>query len=147
MTDEIAGLPPSMRERVSFYLYRDAITATGLADGILRELDLTARQVGILTLVIEREPMSQRALGETIGVDRTTMVALVDDLERRGYVERHRDPEDRRAFLIQPTEAGAAAQKRAVELLDECERRYLAVLNPEEQRHLLQLLARLYNRP
>ncbi|MBO0686370.1 MAG: MarR family transcriptional regulator [Candidatus Dormibacteraeota bacterium] len=147
MTDEIDGLPPSMRERVSFYLYRDAITATGLADGILRELDLTARQVGILTLVIEREPMSQRALGETIGVDRTTMVALVDDLERRGYVERHRDPEDRRAFLIQPTEAGAAAQKRAVELLDECERRYLAVLDPEEQRQLLQLLARLYNRP
>ena len=135
-----------MRERVSFYLYRNAIAATGLADGILRELELSARQVGILTLVTELEPMSQRALGETIGVDRTTMVALVDDLERRGYVERHRDPEDRRAFLIKPTTAGAAAQRRAVELLDECERRYLAVLTPDEQRQLLQLLARLHDR-
>jgi DNA-binding MarR family transcriptional regulator len=151
MADEIAetatglpGLPPSMRERVSFYLYRTALAATALADATLREMGLTARAVGILTLIVEREPMSQRALGDTLGVDRTTMVALLDDLEARGYVERRRHPDDRRAFLIQPTAAGEAAQRRAVELLDECERSYLAGFSPEERRQLLGLLARLF---
>lgn len=133
-----------MAERISFLLYRNAITASALADEMLRELGLTARAVGILTMVVEREPMTQRALGASIGVDRSTMVVLLDDLEGKGLVRRARHPEDRRAFLIEPTEAGVAAQKRALQLLDRCEGRYLGVLSRREQDQLRELLARLY---
>jgi DNA-binding MarR family transcriptional regulator len=135
-----------MVERISFLLYRNAITATALADDMLRPLELTARAVGILTLVVEREPMTQRALGASIGVDRSTMVILLDDLEGKGLVTRVRHPDDRRAFLIEPTEAGRSAQRRALELLDRCEERYLGVLSPREQGQLRDLLARLYTR-
>jgi DNA-binding MarR family transcriptional regulator len=135
-----------MAERISFLLYRNAITATALADDMLRPLELTARAVGILTMVVEREPMTQRALGASIGVDRSTMVILLDDLEGKGLVTRVRHPDDRRAFLIEPTEAGRSAQRRALELLDQCEERYLGVLSPREQGQLRDLLARLYTR-
>ena len=133
-----------MGERISFLLYRNAITATALADEMLGELGLTARAVGILTMVIEREPMTQRALGAWIGVDKSTMVALLDALEGKGLVRRARHPRDRRAFLIEPTDAGVAAQKRALQLLDQCEQRYLGVLSPSEQGQLRDMLARLH---
>lgn len=133
-----------MGERISFLLYRNAITASALADEMLGELGLTARAVGILTMVIEREPMTQRSLGASIGVDKSTMVGLLDELEGKGLVRRSRHPQDRRAFLIEPTDAGIAAQKRALQLLDRCEERYLKVLSPSEQDQLRKMLARLY---
>src|SRR5215469_925915 len=99
---ERKGLPPSMRDRVPFLLYRAAELSHSLANDMLARIQLTARQVGILTL------------GDMLRVDRTTMVSLVDDLERKGYVVRQRHPRDRRAFLVQPTEAGRAAKAQAM---------------------------------
>ena len=51
-------------------------------------------------------PMSQQALGEYIGKDRTTIVAIVDELEQEGLVERRRNPADRRAYALQVTPRG-----------------------------------------
>ena len=82
--------PPSMRDRVPFLLYRAAEQSHSLANDMLARIELNARQVGILTLVIEREPMTQKALGDMLRIDRTTMVALIDDLERKGLVVRQR---------------------------------------------------------
>jgi DNA-binding MarR family transcriptional regulator len=48
----------------------------------------------------ERGSLSQQAIGERLRIDRTTMVALIDDLERGGYVKRERNPHDRRAYVI-----------------------------------------------
>jgi DNA-binding MarR family transcriptional regulator len=47
-------------------------------------------------------------------IDRTTMVALLDDLEAKGYVARQRHPHDRRAFLVHPTDSGRLAKVDAV---------------------------------
>ena len=102
-----------MRDRVPFLLYRASEHSHALANSMLAQVGLTARQAGILTLIIEREPMTQKALGEILGIDRTTMVALIDDLERKGLVARQRHPRDRRAFLVCPTESGQAAKAEA----------------------------------
>jgi DNA-binding MarR family transcriptional regulator len=108
-----------MRDRVPFLLYRAAEQSHSLANDMLARIDLNARQVGILTLVTEREPMTQKALGDMLRIDRTTMVALIDDLERKGFVVRQRHPRDRRAFLVWPTESGRTAKIEAVAILDD----------------------------
>src|SRR5262245_57513983 len=125
--------PPSMRDRVPFLLYRAAEQSHSLANDMLARMALTARQVGILTLVIEREPMTQKALGDALRIDRTTMVALIDDLEAKGYVARQRHPRDRRAFLVHPTDPGRAAKIAAVGIPDEQQRRFLTPLNQTTQ--------------
>jgi DNA-binding MarR family transcriptional regulator len=140
------ALPPSMRDRVPFLLYRAAEMSHSLANQMLAEMALSARQVGILTMVTELEPMTQKALADALRIDRTTMVALLDDLEDKGYVARQRHPRDRRAFLVHPTDTGRAAQVAAVRILDEQQRRFLAPLTPAERRQLADLLTRL-NRP
>ena len=138
------GLPPSMRDRVPFLLYRAAEASHALANQMLAEVGLAARQAGILTMVTELGPMTQRALADALRIDRTTMVALIDDLERRGLVVRQRHPRDRRAFLICPTDAGRAAKQAAVALLDEQQSRFLAPLSQEERIRLGEFLHRLH---
>jgi len=132
-----------MRDRVPFLLYRTSEMSHSLANEMLAEMALSARQAGILTLVTELEPMTQKALGDTLGIDRTTMVALLDDLEDKGYVARQRHPRDRRAFLVYPTDAGRAAKVAAVQILDEQQRRFLAPLTRAERTQLAALLKRL----
>ena len=144
---ERGALPPSMRDRVPFLLYRAAELSHGLANDMLARIQLTARQVGILTLVTEWEPMTQKALGDTLRIDRTTMVSLIDDLERKGYVERRRHPRDRRAFLVQPTPSGRAAKVQAVAILDEQQSRFLAPLTSAQRQQLGELLKRLQRPP
>lgn len=138
-----AVLPPSMRDRVPFLLYRAAEESHALANQMLAEMALSARQAGILTMVTELEPMTQKALGDALRIDRTTMVTLLDDLEDKGYLIRRRHPRDRRAFLVYPTDSGRAAKVAAVRILDEQQRRFLAPLTPAERTQLATLLKRL----
>jgi len=105
-------LPPSMRDRVPFLLFRASQASLSLANQMLAEIALCARQVGILTMVTELEPMTQKALADALRIDRTTMVALLDDLEAKGYVARQRHPRDRRAFLVHPTGPGRTRTTR-----------------------------------
>ena len=140
------ALPPSMRDRTTFLLYRAGELSHSMANDMLAPIRLTARQVGILTLVIELQPMNQKALGDQLRIDRTTMVTLIDDLEEKGYVSRRRHPGDRRAFLIEPTAAGRSAKAEAIKILDEQKRRFLAPLTPDQQEQLLAFL-KLLQRP
>ena len=144
---EPAELPPSMRDRVPFLLFRASQASLALANQMLAEIALCARQVGILTMVTELEPMTQKALADALRIDRTTMVALLDDLEAKGYVARQRHPRDRRAFLVHPTGPGRAAKIDAVRILDEQQQRFLAPLTPAERRQLAVLLKRLHRLP
>ena len=144
---ELAALPPSMRDRVPFLLFRASQASLSLANQMLAQIGLCARQAGILTMVTELEPMTQKALADALGIDRTTMVALLDDLEDKGLAARQRHPRDRRAFLVHPTDSGRAAKVAAVRILDEQQRRFLAPLAPAERRQLAALLTRLHRQP
>jgi DNA-binding MarR family transcriptional regulator len=132
-----------MRDRVPFLLYRAAETSHALANQMLAQIGLTARQAGILTLITESGPMTQKALGIALRIDRTTMVALIDDLEARGLAERRRHPQDRRAFLVTATLAGQTAKTAAIGILDRQQQRFLAPLGQQDRLLLADLLRRL----
>lgn len=123
-------------------LYRAAQTAQQLADDGLADLGMAPRHVGVLTL-LEGGPQSQQELEEGLRIDRTTMVALIDELERRGHAEHHRDPADRRRYAIRLAPAGVEAQARAASILAACETAFMAPLSREERDPLVRLLARL----
>jgi DNA-binding MarR family transcriptional regulator len=133
-----------MRARLPFLLYRTAQASHALANEMLAEIALSARQVGILTLISERQPMTQTALGAELEIDRTTMVELLDRLEERGLVERRRDPTDRRAFRIHPTEAGLVAKAEAIRILDQQQAAFLEPLSNSDRRDLARILNHLY---
>ena len=65
------------------------------------------------------QPLTLRGLAERLAADPPYVTLMVDDLEKRGLVQREPHPEDRRAKLVQLTAAGRAAATRADAILDE----------------------------
>lgn len=109
----------------------------------LAPLGLAPRHVGVLTALASAEGMSQHALGQHLEIPPSRMVALVDELEARGLVERRRNPADRRAYALVLTDAGRRVLEQVAALADEHERQLCAALDAEERETLLRLLRRI----
>jgi DNA-binding MarR family transcriptional regulator len=91
-----------------------------------------------------REPASnQGAIAEEIGIDRTVLTYLIDDLERQGLVVRGADPADRRSRLVCATDEGRAEWHRRQEALRHVESHLLAALDPADTATFRALLQRL----
>ncbi|WP_306356073.1 MULTISPECIES: MarR family winged helix-turn-helix transcriptional regulator [unclassified Nocardia] len=110
---------------------------------LLRRWDLSARDLRVLGFAAARA-MSQRELAETAGLDRTTMVGVLDRLESIGYARRERDEHDRRRFLVAVTEAGARTLEQAVAELATAQADFLAPFTPEERRQFHAMVERLF---
>jgi DNA-binding MarR family transcriptional regulator len=109
----------------------------------LAALDLHPRHFGMLSQLAVNEGQSQQALGTALGVHRSAMVALVDDLERRGLAERHRDPGDRRAYTLFLTAGGRGLLTELEAIAEEDEEELLSALDGPERTQLISLLQRL----
>lgn len=139
-------LPTALTQRLGFMLVRASAGMTRLGAETLEPLGIDGRHYGVLAGLAELGPVSQQTLANVLGVDRSTMVDFVDELEQRGFVRRGRNPSDRRAYAIELTESGTNVQREAAELLEGCERHYLDPLTAAERRLLLDLLGRLVAR-
>jgi DNA-binding MarR family transcriptional regulator len=99
------------------------------------------RELALLTLLDRYGPASQQDLGRRLGVDRTTMVALVDTLAHRDLVRREPHPADRRKNSVGLTGRGRAVCAAAGPAVDAVEARFLEPL-PEPDRERLRDLLR-----
>jgi DNA-binding MarR family transcriptional regulator len=105
-------------------------------------LGLRFRHFLALGYIADRECVSQQALGEDLMIDANNVVLLLNELEAAGFVERHRDPLDRRRHTVVVTPAGARAIARAEQAREALEDEVLAGLTPEERTTLGELLQR-----
>src|SRR5215469_14812968 len=106
----------------------------------LEPFGISGRQCAVLVAVNEQAPSSQHDVAQRMGVDRTTMVALVDELEAKGLVERRPDSRDRRKNVVALTEAGRTTLEGATRAVDEAERRFLGPLSDDEAAALRETL-------
>jgi DNA-binding MarR family transcriptional regulator len=128
--------------RTGFVLAEVGKAAQTRADRALEPLGLTGKSLHVLNLAAG-DQLSQQQLVAITGIDRTTMVALVDDLERLGLAVRQRDTSDRRRYVVVPTEEGNAALVNADQIIDAAEQVFLASLDAVEQEQLHTLAARV----
>ncbi len=138
-----AALPTALTASTGFLLSKAAQRAAADVEAALQPLGLRTRHYGALAALHEAGPLSQQRLGEWLRVDRTTMVAVVDDLERQGLVVRRRQATDRRAYALELTPAGTALLAQAREVIGAAEARALAALAAPERAQLHALLERL----
>ena len=135
--------PGDHQEAIAFLLSQVGIHSARLWGKALAPLDLDARQVAMLRHVREAEGQSQQAIAAALHIPGSRMVALVDDLERRGLLERRRNPTDRRARALYLTAAGQEALAKIWALSAEHEARLSAGLEPSERQELGRLLRRV----
>ncbi len=115
----------------------------GLDEGARREGLAGGREWIVLSAVRLVPGRTQLALASELALDKTTMTALLDRLERDGLVVRRTDPRDRRARIPEITERGCEVQDRVADGRDAAEDRVLADLSPAEREQLRVLLGRL----
>jgi DNA-binding MarR family transcriptional regulator len=106
----------------------------------LEAIGLTPASFGVLNLLAKRESAIQQEIGKAMGIDPSTMVALLDGLEEAGLVTRTPHPADRRARVVALTAKGRKALERGRALNDEVEDEVLKGLNKTERKQLLALL-------
>jgi DNA-binding MarR family transcriptional regulator len=135
-------VPPSLVDRDGALLVIAARTGQQLATRRLAPMGLTVQLCGVLNRLAVG-PISQHELGEQLGIDRTTMVELIDDLEARGVVVRQRNPADRRSYSIQLTPKGRTVQKRAAKAFDLAADEFFAPLKAGERHALAGMMRRL----
>ena len=111
-----------------------------VVDETLAELDLTGRQLLVLTFTGAEAHLSQQELSVRLGLDPTIVVGLVDELEGRGLVTRERDPEDRRRHRLGITAKGRKIHTTAVRAVADAERDFLAPLSRADRETLRGLL-------
>jgi DNA-binding MarR family transcriptional regulator len=137
------GLSEKLLGKAPFLLSKAAQKSREAFEESLGPLGLTPKHYGVLTALEEKDSISQHEIGRSICIDRTTMVQILDDLERLGYVERKEHPTDRRSHAVYLNAKGKEALHKAHHLGALVEKHILESLSAKEQKALLQLLRRL----
>jgi DNA-binding MarR family transcriptional regulator len=112
----------------------------------LRPLELHPREFAVLRAVKANDGQSQQTLAERLRIPPSRMVAIVDELESRGLIERRPDPNDRRVRALFVTTRGQTMLEDAFNLVVEHEQAISDVLTAEERAELLALLNRIAGR-
>ncbi|MFL1382385.1 MULTISPECIES: MarR family winged helix-turn-helix transcriptional regulator [unclassified Nocardiopsis] len=138
------NVPTDMSGFAGYLLYRLGLDTARTLEETLAPTGLRPREVRVLGL-LSGEPQAQNELCRITGLDRTTMVAVVDRLEKLGLAARHRDPADRRRQAVTRTEEGVEAFDEAAGLLLVAEDAYLDPLDVAQREQLRDLLRTLYD--
>ena len=141
MSSRPAAGPPVTEFAGQFLFRLWRATHTRTADA-LRSVGLTPALFALLNVIGAREGAIQQELGSALGIDRSTMVSLIDQLESAELARRRPSPTDRRAREIAITPKGRRLLKHARGLVSQVEDEVLAGLTAEERGALLALLRR-----
>lgn len=140
---EFPQSPAGLRTTPSWLLNQAASHAARLIGEGFAAHDLRGYHYRLLAALAEDGPASQADLGRRCGIDRSDVVAAINDLAGRGLVVRAPDPADRRRNVISLTDAGADEARRMGQTVDRVQRDLLAPLSTSEGEQLTRLLTRL----
>jgi DNA-binding MarR family transcriptional regulator len=112
----VAGFPRGITERPALVLVKLGNEVLARAEDPLAALGLSGRQYMILAVLGADAPSSQLDLAALSGLLPAQIVPVLDELERRGFVERQRAEADRRRSVVRVTDAGEEILAKADEL-------------------------------
>ena len=142
---DMAQVPQSAVERIPYglLLARLGQESTARFRRSLRPLNLGAQQFIVLKQLQVFDSCSQGELADALGIDYSNLASVTGQLYSRGLIERHRDPADRRRYVVQLTEDGKRLLTDADRAIESGEEDMLGSLEEAEREHLWDLLRRM----
>jgi DNA-binding MarR family transcriptional regulator len=128
-------------ERLGYLLKHAQLRHAELNAAAMRPLGITGRQCAVLIAIDDHEPQSQQDVARRLDVDRTTMVALIDELENKALVSRIPALDDRRKNVVVLTARGRETLTAALTASAEAEKHFLAALSKADAEMFRRLLA------
>ncbi|MGH3682091.1 MAG: MarR family winged helix-turn-helix transcriptional regulator [Natronosporangium sp.] len=141
-----ATSPSAPRANLGLLLSKASHALWSASTVALAEVGITPRAYCVLTNA-STGVLTQIQLAELCGLDKTTMVVTVDELEAAGLAERHPSPTDRRVRIITVTEAGRRVAAEAQQIVERVQDEVLAVIPVDEREALVSGLTRLVGSP
>lgn len=132
-----------LKSLLGYHLRRAQVAVFQHFTTVMGEVEITPGQFGVLSVINGNPGLSQTQLGNALGIDRSTVVAVIDRLEGRGLVLRTPSPTDRRSHALRLSADGARLLKRLEDMVRSHEREISRDLSAEDQRLLLKLLDRV----
>lgn len=136
-------IPDELMESPGFLLNMVAKTFHERVSEGLKDIGLTLNEYGTMRVVSLHGPLTQQALSRIYNIDRTTVVQVVDALEKRKLVERTTDPADRRCNLLSLTPGGRRLLSRSVRITRNVQNQLLEPLDEKEWRSMQASLVKL----
>ena len=115
-----------------------------LAEESIRPLGVTWPQYGALTQLMRGDGITQRELSDRLETDATTTMVLCDSLQKKGWLNRVKDPSDRRVNRLKLTDAGRGAFKQAYPVMRSGYQLFTEGITPEKIEQILPILGELY---
>ena len=112
-------------------------------DNCFEPLNLNLSQASLVGYIAENGPMNQTQLAAALVLGRAATGSLVDQLEKRGLVQRAPDPDDRRVWLVENTAHGADVAVEIVSIDEQLRKRVRVGITREERHQLADLLLRM----
>ena len=134
--------PRCFAGNLAWLLYRAHWALAAELTAAFEPLGVSARGYHVLQAALSGRH-TQTELAEIVGLDKTTMVVALDELERDGLAERHACPEDRRARIIVVTEAGRRKVAEAEQVKERVQAEVLGELSAREGTALMDALGKL----
>jgi DNA-binding MarR family transcriptional regulator len=141
--DETLVETPDLEEFIGYNLKRAYVIVQADFRRALGEDGFAPRVFSALSLVVQYPNVTQSGLARMLGIERSGLVAIVDELERRGLLKRTHVPGDRRVQALVPTDKGAKAYAEARAAVRAHEDALLANLSGDEKATLIGLLAKI----
>jgi DNA-binding MarR family transcriptional regulator len=124
-------------------LGRASLRAARVVAAHLDEVSGQRYEFAVLTAAIEAGPASQARLGQLCGIDPGDMTPLVASLLAVEHIERTRDPDDRRRWIVTVTAAGRRRQRILLEAVERAQREVFAGLSADDVATLVAMLERV----
>jgi DNA-binding MarR family transcriptional regulator len=114
---------------------------------VLRAHDISMWGYIVLTALVEQPVRTQAALAAAINADKSRIIGVLDELQRRGLIQRQPDEADRRVHLLSLTPAGDRLRRSVEAAIRRTEEQVLGVLPPADREAFLRSLKSLYELP
>jgi MarR family transcriptional regulator, transcriptional regulator for hemolysin len=138
----VTAPPEALASDLCWLMYRANMNQKAESEAAIIETGLTMRKHQVLATALDADH-TQTELARVIGLDKTTMMVTLDELERDGLAERRPLPTDRRARVVAVTVAGRKLLRKADAAFAAANERVLACLPADERDVFLRALERL----
>jgi DNA-binding MarR family transcriptional regulator len=140
---QAASLPEELRSCTGFLLSRVGISMKLAAIEEFERGGFSPYSYAVLAVVAEGAKETQATIADTLDLDRSQLVGILDELEERGLIERKRDQADRRRHMVSITAAGKKQLVKMRTMIGDLEDSFLGPLDGEERAVLQGFLQRI----
>lgn len=142
MATDVLDAPGALATDLCWLLSRASHALTTELTAALEEVGISPRDHAVLVTAMTGQ-LTQTEIARMVGLDKTTMVVTVDELELAGLAERQPSTTDRRARVVAVTDEGERLVREAGKVLDRIRNDVLSVLEPDERQVFLKALGTL----